>query len=429
MRKVAKILTLFLLLCIAIISSIELAPRELHASTLSNEEILKNANFSESIINKLSDFTKTSLVAQLQIETGFKYEIMTLSEEDGTLAKPMGQIQEDDLITIITTSIHKVENDNVKEIKVKVYYEWINLPIWRLEDPIIVYWDSNKFEYQIGSFYSEDRYQRNGDYLHTSRTSYYGQNQDTFCWYADLKAGHFFGFGGTIEKLYGFGELILNVKDEHQDYGTSFIGTTYVHSKTNVETGVSIFTEKGFSVPTSGNDQVTRNIQFTWNQPFLLKQVDYGFKPQYFFYEKTQMVNTSNLSFNTTRLRCGYIENQYIILSPRRKDAGTAYLVYSFEEKIKQINVELTMWSPTEYFYTNDSSAVIQYKDESGNWITVLDLLRDITLSQDRTAPNKYTITFPNSVNEFRFYSTSTATGNRNKGRVCIGNMEIYIDR
>ena len=134
-------------------------------------------------------------------------------------------------------------------------------------------------------------------------------------------------------------------------------------------------------------------------------------------------------TFQTTRLRCGYIEEEYIVLSPRREDAGVAYLVYSFDDCISQINVDMTMWSNSEYLYTSDGSvALLQVKDNSGNWITVLDLLNDITLSTDRNNPNNYIISFPENTKEFRFYVASAQIGNRNKGRVCIGNIEIFIN-
>lgn len=428
MKKVAKILTTFLLFSVAIIFYIVSTTSKLKAAGLSNDEILMNANFSKSVINSLSDYTKEELVKQIQCERDFRYEIMTLAETNGNGIRPMGQIPDDDLLIIITTSIHKIQDNKVKEIKVKVYYEWTDLPMWRLEDPIIVAWDSEKFFYESGSFYSEDRYSRDGDHLHVSRYNYYQKNLDTLCWYTDLKAGYFLGIGGTIKSLYGFGEFILNVKDDYQDYGTSFIETTYVHSKVQVEAGISIYAEIGFSVPTSGNDQVATDITFNWNTPFLLTQADYGFEQQYFFYEKSQTIKLQNLTFETTRLRCGYIEEEYIVLSPRRDNAGIAYLVYSFENNVQQISVDLTMWSVNENFNESDSSALIQYKDKNGNWITILDLLNDVILSKDRTNPNNYIIIFPKDINEFRFYCQSVATGDRNKGRVCIGNMEIYLE-
>lgn len=429
MKRVAKISALFLLFIITLISSIGMKTYDVQASTISNDEILEKANFSEEIIGNLSDYTKEGLANQVESEQGFDYKIMTLSETQEHTIQPMGQIPDEDLIIIVTTSIHKIENSKIKEIKVKVYYEWINLPIWRLEDPIIISWDSEKFSYQTESFYSEDRYVRDGDYLHASRRNYYERNLDTFCWYADLKAGYFLGIGGTIQKLYGFGELVLDVKEEYQTSGVSSIGATYVHSKVEIETGISIYAEVGFKVPTTGNDQVSTDAFVKWNAPITVMPMDYGYEQQYFFYEKTKPVTLASEEFNTTRLRCGYIEEEYIVLSPRRKDAGNAYLIYSFNNNITQLNVDLTMWSSTEYLYSNDSRALLQYKNESGNWVTILDLLNDITLSTDRNNPTNYTILFPQNTKEFRFYVTSTATGTRNKGRICIGTMEIFIEQ
>lgn len=157
MKRVAKISALFLLFIITLISSIGMKTYDVQASTISNDEILEKANFSEEIISNLSDYTKEELANQVESEQGFNYKIMTLSETQEHTIQPMGQIPDEDLIIIVTTSIHKIENSKIKEIKVKVYYEWINLPIWRLEDPIIISWDSEKFSYQTESFYSEDR--------------------------------------------------------------------------------------------------------------------------------------------------------------------------------------------------------------------------------------------------------------------------------
>ncbi|MBS5853208.1 MAG: hypothetical protein ACLUG4_08410 [Bacilli bacterium] len=426
MKRIVKALIFVVLLGITIITSL-VGISKLKASELTVDEILINAKFPQETINKLSNYTKAELAKQVIENNGFEYKIMTLNEVESIATR--GQIPDDDLTIIITTMINKVENGAVKEIKVKIYYEWTNLPVWRLEDPIVVQWDATKFSYQEGSFYSEDRYERNGDYLHTSRTGYYDRNQDSFCWYADLKAGYFLGIGGTISKLYGFGELILNVKDEHQLYGTSFIKTTYVHSKISVEMGISFYGEIGVEIPKTSNDQVTTDILFNWSTPLVLTPADYAFEQQYFFYEKSSSITKNTYTLQTTRLRCGYIEEEYIVLSPRRENAGVAYLAFSFNDNISQINVDMTMWSNSEYLYASDGSvALLQVKDNNNNWITLLDLLNDITLPTDRNNPNNYIITFPQNIKEFRFYVASAQVGNRNKGRVCIGNIEIFIN-
>ena len=209
MKKIIKVLIFVVLLGITIITSV-VGISKFEASELNVDEILINADFPQETIEKLSSYTKAELAKQILESDGFEYKIMTLNEVESMVTR--GQIPDDDLTIIITTIINKVENGAVKEIKVKVYYEWTDLPVWRLEDPIVVQWDATKFSYQEGSFYSEDRYERDGDHLHISRTGYYDRNQDSFCWYADLKAGYFLGIGGTISKLYGFGELISVLK-------------------------------------------------------------------------------------------------------------------------------------------------------------------------------------------------------------------------
>lgn len=48
---------------------------------------------------------------------------------------------------------------------------------------------------------------------------------------------------------------------------------------------------------------------------------------QYFFYNKEASVTTANgRTLQTNRKRCSYIENQYLVLSPNRENAGEAYL-------------------------------------------------------------------------------------------------------
>lgn len=77
----------------------------------------------------------------------------------------------------------------------------------------------------------------------------------------------------------------------------------------------------------------------------------------------------------------------------------------------------------------NDATAVVQYKDSTGNWVTILDLMNDIELPTDRTAPLNTTILFPDEVREVRFYVSCSPVGDRNKGRICIGDMELYLER
>lgn len=49
---------------------------------------------------------------------------------------------------------------------------------------------------------------------------------------------------------------------------------------------------------------------------------DYGFEQEYFFCNKEHTFTVDDLSIRTYRLRTGFIENEYINLSPKRQNAG-----------------------------------------------------------------------------------------------------------
>lgn len=154
----------------------------------------------------------------------------------------------------------------------------------------------------------------------------------------------------------------------------------------------------------------------------------YGYEQQYFFATKEQQIAQSNITFNTRRLRTGYIEQQYINLSANRKDAGIASIEYEFDQAIGRIDIDLCFWSALEGLNQSTGTAVLQYKDIDGNWITILDLLNDVTLATDRLNPTTYQIVFPEQTSTFRVYSTCfNPLTTSNKGRICIGDLLVYI--
>lgn len=152
---------------------------------------------------------------------------------------------------------------------------------------------------------------------------------------------------------------------------------------------------------------------------------EWGFDARYYFENeglKTNTVNIGDLSIQTERLRCGYIENQYINLSPDRVGAGEAYLDLTFNEDIYQMNTNLSFWSNNErLLLLYGDSAYIKYVDASGTWQTALDILSS-NLSDDRTAQDYHELLFPNGTRRIRIEAHKNyPTSDRNKGRICIG--------
>lgn len=167
-----------------------------------------------------------------------------------------------------------------------------------------------------------------------------------------------------------------------------------------------------------------------YEQSVTITPDDYGFDGSYNSTEITSSHSVDGLNFTTTRLRTGYIESEYITMSPRRKGYGTAYIQYEFENPVDSITVDLTFWSDQERYYSWDlPTAVIQYASltDDNTWIDREDLL-SIGLPTDRTKPTTYTFDFPQRTKKFRFYThfpLMSGWTDRNKGRICIGDMTV----
>ncbi len=169
---------------------------------------------------------------------------------------------------------------------------------------------------------------------------------------------------------------------------------------------------------------------YSFNE-IVLNPVDYGFQPQYYFYHRWEEINISNCTFDTHRLRTGYIENEFVNLSPRREDAGIAYLEYYLPVSIKKIVVYISFWGPSEQYNPNifpNHSARIQYGDQYGIFYNAFDLLHDVSLSTDRTNQNLLQVSFPQGTTSFRFYTVNDAVGDRNRGRISIGKLRIVYE-
>lgn len=159
---------------------------------------------------------------------------------------------------------------------------------------------------------------------------------------------------------------------------------------------------------------------------------DWGFIGRYYFSNeltsnhllteperKTTVVTSNGLTITTDRLRCGYIENSYVVLSPRRENAGRAYFEMNFDKAVYSFMYRACLWSSKENI---DGVAVIQVKDRYGNWTT----LKDIPLSQLKTKSNgltQFVEQTSSGIYGLRFEITSTATGTTNKGRFCIDDI------
>ena len=144
---------------------------------------------------------------------------------------------------------------------------------------------------------------------------------------------------------------------------------------------------------------------------------------QYFFYPiDSPVVAQNNVVFQTQRLRCSYIENQYLVLSPKRFGAGTAYLDMAMPTHVSKLIFNASMWGNDEQI--SGQSFMLQFK-KNGQWQDHVAINLS-TLSTNKNNPNSIVILFPKNTTQFRFYSSTTMPyGDRNRGRIVLDNMHI----
>jgi hypothetical protein len=153
--------------------------------------------------------------------------------------------------------------------------------------------------------------------------------------------------------------------------------------------------------------------------------VDFGFHNEYVDNEnRTNISLDSGFSFTTQRIRCGYINNQYLALSAKCKGAGTAYLQMDFSQDINAFNFGIAIWSEEEYLNTK-SSIVLETKSKEGIY-KVFYQFNIATMSKNKDILDSHSFTFPEETYGIRIrVNTNQVNYEKNKGRVVLGDMSL----
>lgn len=165
------------------------------------------------------------------------------------------------------------------------------------------------------------------------------------------------------------------------------------------------------------------------HETYTLNPEDWGFDERYYFENeglKYSTIDLNGFAIDTKRLRCGYIEEEYINLSPNRYDAGDAYLELTFNKPIYEFSTYISFWSASEYLYsTSGDYAYIQYLNEDGDWETFIDLLSE-GIPTDRTNQKHFEYDFIEGTYGIKFVAhKETPNTDRNKGRISIGETKF----
>ena len=199
---------------------------------------------------------------------------------------------------------------------------------------------------------------------------------------------------------------------------------------------------------------------------------EFGFRDYYYYETEVSAhpgllegsIEIDDFEIETQRMRTGYIQNEKIVLSPNRDNAGLAFIEFYFSEPIHALIFDISLWSSNElfeeseqrfaytlytdmrdfifgtsdlYFYhyhnalygtmTARGKAALMSSDPVFNDTFNFHRRPLADFSTDRNSPDKIYVLSSVGFTFIGFYTASNVTSvDRNKGRICLSNFEIY---
>ena len=195
----------------------------------------------------------------------------------------------------------------------------------------------------------------------------------------------------------------------------------------NMAKGRKIYLKvRGFSLKTNGIYSLSVRKSADLNEyQELIKGEDLNFENEYVDAQyKEGFVLDDGFTFTTQRLRCGYINKQYLALSAKCKNAGTAYLQMDFLQDIYGFDFSLAIWSEEEYL---NSNSTIVLETNNGDGYQVFYTFNIAEMSKNKDVLDSYSFIFPEVTYGIRIkVVTNQVNYEKNKGRVVIGDMVVH---
>lgn len=186
--------------------------------------------------------------------------------------QPYGQISTSDLSLWFVYSITTKNGNELDFILVSFYYEWLNMPVARLQDPIAVSWGDELLRLEDNSFNKIDKYSgyyfdltQNlitiTDAIQSEEDGYANASPAGVSWYADLKGN----IGLTVTELYGYGSFHLVPAHGTTVYTGTYttLYAHYVHPTFSLGASIDIPRVGSFSV-SGGGAYDERGTQLTF---------------------------------------------------------------------------------------------------------------------------------------------------------------------
>lgn len=185
--------------------------------------------------------------------------------------------------------------------------------------------------------------------------------------------------------------------------------------------------DDGYSEPVTGEYKILENAK-TADANLIDEHIngeDFGFQNEYVDdLNRKAVITDSGFSFTTQRIRCGYINNQYLALSAKCKDAGTAYLQLDFTQDIQSFDFGIAIWSDEEYL-NQKSSIILETKGKDGVYKTKY-IFNIAEMSKNKGILDNYSFSFNEETYGIRIkVTTNQVNYEKNKGRVVLSDFGV----
>ncbi len=163
-----------------------------------------------------------------------------------------------------------------------------------------------------------------------------------------------------------------------------------------------------------------------YSKRVLVNPSDWGFQERYYFDIKNDQHLIDGVSFNSKRVRTGYIQSTVVNLSPRRSGAGYAYFYVRFPYEICNFHIEMAWWSAGEH--QNDGYAEVFYHEDGDNedlWYGDFCNIHSLNLNNTYTDLTNHSFSMPIDCDGVGIALSNSSIGDRNLGRLSLGIIKI----
>ena len=201
---------------------------------------------------------------------------------------------------------------------------------------------------------------------------------------------------------------------------------------------------------------------------------EFGFRDYYYYESEVSAhpgllegsIQIDDFIVETNRMRTGYIQNERIVMSPNRANAGLAFIEFYFSEPVNMFYFDASFWSENELINSSSLKFAYSFNTELRDFIfgnsiyywnyyhhaqystmtargqialttsneifnNYFDIVKfDLSIiPTDRDNPVKMAVSSEEAFTFVGFYTCCNVTSqNRNKGRICLSNFGTYTN-